>query len=229
MNAARALRFARRRAGLSQTELARRAGVAPQLVNRIERAQRVPRVDTLDRLLAAAGATLAVARRLGAGVDREPIRDLLAEPPRLRMSSYQREALEGLRRRAVRFVLVGDAAARLHGSPVESVGLDIVPGIDRLNARRLDLARGSSAVSALVVVVEGDHGVLMEEAEPLPWLPPPTLRVENRWIDGPKGFVASIDDLIGAASGRRKELLGAVREEIDSVMPGHRIYRPAYE
>jgi len=129
----------------------------------------------------------------------------------------------------VRFVLVGDAAARLYGSPVESVGLDIVPGIDRLNTRRLDLARGSSAVSALVVVVEGDHGVLMEEAEPLPWLPPPTLRVENRWIDGPKGFVASIDDLIGAASGRRKELLGAVREEIDSVMPGHRIYRPAYE
>ena len=226
VNAARALRTARRRAGLSQAELARRAGVSPQVVNRIELAQRVPRVDTLARILAAAGATLTVSRRLGAGVDRGPIRDMLGMPSVQRLSAYQHEALEGLRRRAVRFVLTGDAAARIHESPIDSVRLEIVPDPDLGNTRRLDVARQLPAVSALVSVVGGDYDVLLEEATPLPWLAPPTLRIGNRWIDGPKGFVAWIDDLINAASGRRKELLGAVREETDLQAPGHRIYRP---
>jgi hypothetical protein len=196
------------------------------VVNRIELAQRVPRVDTLARILAAAGATLTVSRPLGAGIDRGPIRDMLGMPPLQRLSAYQHEALEGLRRRAVRFVLAGDAAARLHGSPIDSVGLQIVPDPDLRNTRRLDAARQLSAVSALISLVEGDYDVLLEEATPLPWLASPTFRIGNRWVDGPKGFVASIDDLISAASGRRKELLGAVREETDLQSPGHRIYRP---
>jgi len=229
MNAARALRFARRRAGLSQTELARRAGVPPQVVNRIELAQRVPRVDTLDRLLAAVGASLTVSRRLGAGIERGPIRELLAMPPRSRITDLQLKALHGLRARAVRFVLVGDAAARLHGSPIDSVWLEIVPGTDHMNPTRLEQARRLPAVGDLVVIADGHYGALMEDAEPLPWLPRPTRRVLNRWLDGPKGFVASIEVLIGAASGQRRELLGAVRDEIDTTSPGHRIYRSEYE
>ena len=227
MNAARALRFARRRAGLSQTELARKAGVPPQVVNRIELAHRVPRVDTLDRLLAAADATLTVSRRPGAGIDRGPIRDLLEAPPRSRLGAYQLGALDELRRRGVRFVLVGDAAARLHGVPVESVMLDLALGPDHMNPRRLELARRSGAVSDLVKVVDAHYGSLLEEALDLPWLPPPRTRVMNRWLDAPKGFFASIEDLMRDAFGRRWELLAAAREEIDALAPGHRIYRPA--
>jgi predicted transcriptional regulator len=49
------IREARRRAGLSQRELARRAGTAQSVVARIERGQVDPSGATLRRLLAAAG------------------------------------------------------------------------------------------------------------------------------------------------------------------------------
>lgn len=46
---------ARSRAGLTQRELARRAGTAQSVVARIERGQTSPTITTLQRLLAAAG------------------------------------------------------------------------------------------------------------------------------------------------------------------------------
>lgn len=49
------LRAARRGAGLTQRELARRAGTAQSVVARIESGQTSPAADTLARLLAAAG------------------------------------------------------------------------------------------------------------------------------------------------------------------------------
>src|SRR5438132_12262161 len=49
------LREARRRAGLSQRQLAHRARTAQSVVARIERGQTSPSWDTLARLLAAAG------------------------------------------------------------------------------------------------------------------------------------------------------------------------------
>ena len=55
LNAARLVRKARSRSGLSQRELARRAGTAQSVVSRIERAQTNPGSETLGRLLAAAG------------------------------------------------------------------------------------------------------------------------------------------------------------------------------
>jgi len=48
------LREARTRAGLSQHQLAKRAGTAQSVVARIERGQTSPTWDTLERLLAAA-------------------------------------------------------------------------------------------------------------------------------------------------------------------------------
>lgn len=51
----RLLREARRRAGLSQRELARRANTAQSVVVRIETGKTDPGTETLDRLLAAAG------------------------------------------------------------------------------------------------------------------------------------------------------------------------------
>ncbi len=69
MDAARILRYARHKAGLSQRELATRAGVPQPTVARIESGSVVPRVDTLDRLLFACGMSLEVMPRIGEGVD----------------------------------------------------------------------------------------------------------------------------------------------------------------
>ena len=57
-DAANLLREARRRAGLTQRELAKRAGTAQSVVARIERGLRDPSWQTLERLIAAAGFSL---------------------------------------------------------------------------------------------------------------------------------------------------------------------------
>ena len=54
------LREARRRANLSQRELARRAGTSQSVVARIERGQVDPGAETLERLLRKAGFTVRV-------------------------------------------------------------------------------------------------------------------------------------------------------------------------
>lgn len=50
VNFARAVRIARAARGLSQKELARRAGLTPSYVSRIEQGERTPRAETLDSL-----------------------------------------------------------------------------------------------------------------------------------------------------------------------------------
>jgi transcriptional regulator with XRE-family HTH domain len=61
MDAAAILRDARRRAGLTQAELARRGGTSQATVSAYERGHKAPSVETLARLLAAAGARLTAA------------------------------------------------------------------------------------------------------------------------------------------------------------------------
>jgi uncharacterized protein len=51
----------RRRSGLSQAELARRAGMARSVVNSYEHGRRQPGVDALARIAAAAGLELRIA------------------------------------------------------------------------------------------------------------------------------------------------------------------------
>ena len=55
MEASNLLRTARERAGLSQRELAKRAGTSHSTLSAYERGRIVPSVDTLDRLLRSAG------------------------------------------------------------------------------------------------------------------------------------------------------------------------------
>ena len=55
------LREARRRAGLTQAELAKRAGVPQSTVGRIESGVRVPSTELLERLIRAAGFEIRVA------------------------------------------------------------------------------------------------------------------------------------------------------------------------
>jgi transcriptional regulator with XRE-family HTH domain len=55
MNAAQTLRTARRRSGLSLRQLARRAGTSHATISAYEAGRVTPAVDTLDRIVRAAG------------------------------------------------------------------------------------------------------------------------------------------------------------------------------
>jgi predicted transcriptional regulator len=86
VTAARALHYARRRAGLSQRALARLTGVPQPAIARIERGVVSPRLDTVERLLAGTGTGLDLAPRHGIGVDRSLIRPALARSPEERIA-----------------------------------------------------------------------------------------------------------------------------------------------
>ena len=68
--AGRMVRYARRRAGLTQRQLAAKAGIPQESIARIERGRVDPRVGTLDRLLEACEYGLESLPRLGRGIDR---------------------------------------------------------------------------------------------------------------------------------------------------------------
>lgn len=89
MDAAKTLTAARRRAGLSQRELAERTGVAQPTIARIERGQADPRVSTMTTLLAACGWRVEPIPRRGHGVDRTLIRDMLRRTPAERLHVIQ--------------------------------------------------------------------------------------------------------------------------------------------
>jgi transcriptional regulator with XRE-family HTH domain len=72
--AAGLLQLARLKAGLSQRELAVRAGVAPTMISAYERDKRQPTLETLLRLLKAAGFELRMHL-----VEYDPHDDVLAE------------------------------------------------------------------------------------------------------------------------------------------------------
>lgn len=93
MEASEALREARKAAGISQRELARRARVAQPAIARIEQGRVTPRVDTLEHLLEACGRALEVVGRRGVGVDRTVIRQLLRLSSRQRLDLAVTEAL----------------------------------------------------------------------------------------------------------------------------------------
>jgi predicted transcriptional regulator len=62
---------------LSQRQLAAKVGIPQETIARIESGRVDPRVTTLDRLLGGCGFGLEHLPRLGIGIDRSQIRDLL--------------------------------------------------------------------------------------------------------------------------------------------------------
>lgn len=84
--AGRMVRNARRRANLTQRELSAKVGVPQETIARIERGRVDPRVGTLDRLLEGCGYGLESLPRLGVGVDRSQIRELLKLSPSERLA-----------------------------------------------------------------------------------------------------------------------------------------------
>ncbi len=69
MNGAALLTRARKRAGLTQAELARRAGTSQPVISAYEHGRRDPSIGTLRRLVRAAGAELELG--VGARAERE--------------------------------------------------------------------------------------------------------------------------------------------------------------
>lgn len=83
--AARYLRSARARAGLSQRELARRSGIPQPTIAAIESGRQDPRHATLERLLRACGFEWDIHLVPGIGIDRTLIAQQLALPPTQRV------------------------------------------------------------------------------------------------------------------------------------------------
>ncbi len=84
--AGRMVRNARRGANLTQRELSAKVGIPQETIARIERGRVDPRVGTLDRLLEGCGFGLESSPRLGVGVDRSQIRELLRLTPSERLA-----------------------------------------------------------------------------------------------------------------------------------------------
>jgi len=81
---------ARRRAGLTQAELARRLAISQAAVAQLERSDSNPRLATLDRALRATGVQLVVATRPGrATVDESLIRQQLELTPAERLRGLE--------------------------------------------------------------------------------------------------------------------------------------------
>ena len=95
---------ARRRAGLTQTDLAKRLAISQAAVAQLERADSNPRLATLDRALRAAGVVLVVGTRpRRSTVDESLIRQQLELKPAQRM-----HGLEAMYEQARRLTSAGE-------------------------------------------------------------------------------------------------------------------------
>jgi transcriptional regulator with XRE-family HTH domain len=131
MDPAALLREARRRADLTQTELAERAGVARSVVSAYERGHRSPGLKLLSRLLAAADCQLkAELEPLGADVDSAVRRALASSTTERadRVAFCLTDLAAGLAGQP--YLITGLAAAVLQGAPVEISAVEITVGDD---------------------------------------------------------------------------------------------------
>lgn len=92
VEAARLLRQARARSGLSQRALAERTGIAQPMISAIERGLQDPRHGTLDKLLRGCGHEVDLVIRGGEGVDRTQFIPMLRLTPRQRMRAASQDA-----------------------------------------------------------------------------------------------------------------------------------------
>lgn len=139
---------ARRRAGLTQQQLADRIGRPQSTVARWERGVQAPSIDTTREIVRACGLELTV------GLARyddsyHPLIDAqLRLSPAERLASLCRDGfdplpiLEALAKARVRHVIVGRVAGALHGSPllVSPPELTVVPADEPANNRALETA-----------------------------------------------------------------------------------------
>jgi transcriptional regulator with XRE-family HTH domain len=119
------LRIARRRAGLSQRQLAERMEVPPATISRWESGQNRPSFERLGAAVAACGLELSTALTRADGSYAFQIYDQLGRSPAERVTAMLPpepfDPLAELRRLAeadVPFIVIGGVADALHGSPL---------------------------------------------------------------------------------------------------------------
>jgi transcriptional regulator with XRE-family HTH domain len=95
------VRHARIRAGLTQSELAERLGVAQPTIARLESSRSNPRLSTLERAIAATGNEIELSLRpvVRPGIDESMIRSALKLSPAERLTQFT-SAYRGFRRLA---------------------------------------------------------------------------------------------------------------------------------
>lgn len=197
------LKWARRRAGMTQHDLARATGRSQPSIARIEAGSVLPRTSTLIELLAATGYELAL-EPIGPAVQRQVLQRRLAMriPQRGRAAvgpaakdpaTNPLRILRPLRRLGVPFVLIGDLAEAAYGAPVDGVNvIEICHASTDIAAQRLATARDELGLQAdpsrlrLVAATEsGDDYELLER------------NAVSMFVDaGIRVRVAALEDLI---------------------------------
>ena len=194
MDIGRTVKRWRKRAGLSQADLAASIGTRQPQIARTERGRQSPRLDTLEAILDVCGAELRVEARRAA-VDAPPPPARPATPP-------QTQVLRQLAFHRVACVVVGPLAERLRGADVPAPqSVTIVARRDAANRRKLSLVRRAMALplrrAAPLRVRFEPYEELAERAGPTAHTAVP---------------VASLEDLIDAHRTPTERLLLRIRE-----------------
>lgn len=139
MSAAALIRDARTAAGLTQTELARRAGTSQPAIVRYETGETSPSVATLERLLRAAGRRLELS-----AVPVATVHDASSERMR-KLRAHRREILALARAHGARNVRIFGSVAR--GEDTSTSDIDVLVEVDA------DYWPGLSAIGRLSEVL----------------------------------------------------------------------------
>jgi transcriptional regulator with XRE-family HTH domain len=153
----RTVQWARKRAGMTQHDLAKALDMPQPSIARIERGTVTPRTATLIAILEVTGHRLAV-EPIGPAVDHAPIqRQLTMNVPKRTWQALGRKSderrmspihiLSRLRRFGVEFVLVGDLAEVVHGAPMK-VGREVEIVHAQTDATRERLAQALEDLNA---------------------------------------------------------------------------------
>src|SRR6476619_697141 len=94
-SAAALIRTSRKAAGLTQAELARKAKVSPPVIARLEREGANPRLDTLEKVIAATGHSLKLNAGAPTGLDETMIIANLKLTPLQRLRAFE-QAYRGI-------------------------------------------------------------------------------------------------------------------------------------
>ncbi len=155
--AAEILHDARWMAGLTQAEVAQRAGVSQQMIALYERGKKQPSFATLAALVAGCGVELTTHLLPRPGLEDQPTLELLGRPVHDRVPEPYGAALSRVADSAngLPLIIGGKAAARLHGAVVQLPELElwlpddidlggVTAFLGRLDAAEVGLYSGAS-------------------------------------------------------------------------------------
>jgi transcriptional regulator with XRE-family HTH domain len=147
MEGATLVREARRRAGLSQAELAARAATTQSAIARLERGRSSPSFRRVGELVEACGLELRV--------HLAPLLERPAAVPAL--PEDVRSLLRELAARELAVVVIGGVAAILHGVPLDATAVTLVP------------ADGRRELEALAAMLDAVHARVRVDGGSLPF------------------------------------------------------------